>query len=97
MAVHRISDAPRPLAEDVSARSRNYMISMGVRTVLFILALIFTGWLRWAFFAGSLILPYAAVMLANEGKSRRSESLPPITPAAPELPAKESGSDDSTI
>ena len=97
MAVHRISDAPRPLAEDVSARSRNYMISMGVRTVLFILALIFSGWLRWAFFAGSLILPYVAVMLANEGKSRRSEALPPITHVPPALPTKESDSDDPTV
>lgn len=97
MAVHRISDAPRPLAEDVSARSRNYMISMGVRTVLFILALVFTGWLRWAFFIGSLILPYIAVMLANEGKTRRSESLPPITQVPPALPAEKSSSDESTI
>lgn len=97
MAVHRISDAPRPLAEDVSARSRNYMISMGVRTVLFILALVFTGWLRWAFFIGSLILPYIAVMLANEGKTRRSESLPPIAQVPPALPAEKSSSDESTI
>lgn len=97
MAVHRISDAPRPLAEDVSARSRNYMISMGVRTVFFILALVFSGWLRWVFFAGSLILPYIAVMFANEGKTRRAETLPPINNKPPELPAAEPPSDDTTI
>jgi len=97
VAVYRISDAPRPLAEDVSARSRNYMISMSVRTVLFILALIVSGWLRWAFFIGSLILPYIAVMLANEGKSRRSETLPPISHTPPALPQEDSFDNDSTI
>lgn len=96
MAVHRISDAPRPLAEDISARSRNYVISMAVRTVLFVLALIVSGWLRWVFLAGSLVLPYVAVMFANEGKTRRSEALPPITNVPPALPAEES-SDDPTV
>ncbi len=97
MAVHRISDAPRPLAEDVSARSRNYAISMAVRTVSFVLALIFSGWLRWVFFIGCLILPYVAVMLANEGKTRRAESLPPLANTPPALPAEESSDDDSTV
>lgn len=73
------------------------MISMGVRTVLFVLALIFSGWLRWVFFVGSLVLPYAAVMLANEGKSRRSQTLPPVVTNRPQITAEEAPNDDSTL
>lgn len=90
MAVHRITDAPRPLREDISARSRNYIISMSIRILCFIPAIIFTGWLRWVFFAAALILPFIAVMFANEGKARQEEPLPPVTHPRRELPSEES-------
>lgn len=66
--VHRITSARKGIAEDVRGRQRRYLVSMGVRTTCFLLAVIFAGWPRWFFIAGAVLLPYVAVVLANAGR-----------------------------
>jgi hypothetical protein len=85
--VYDITGARRSLSEDVAYRQRRYVISMSIRTVCFLLIIVVDGWLRWAFFAAALLLPYFAVIFANAGRERA-----PAAPAtfvehtAPQLP-----------
>jgi hypothetical protein len=66
----RITSASRPHSQDVRSRTRRYLISMGIRTLCFLLAVVFVGhWYTWVFLAGAVFLPYVAVVLANAGAS----------------------------
>ena len=69
-AVYQISDAQPGLSEDISARTRRYVISMGIRTVCFPIAVFTEGWVRWMFVAAALVVPYFAVIIANAGRER---------------------------
>jgi Protein of unknown function (DUF3099) len=67
----RITTAAPSREEDISGRQRRYVMSMGVRTVCFVAAvLVGAGWLRWVLVAAALLLPYVAVVMANAGGSR---------------------------
>jgi fatty acid desaturase len=62
----RITSATPGRSRDVAARQRRYIISMAVRTACFLLAVVFAGEpLMWLFIAGSFVLPYVAVIMAN--------------------------------
>lgn len=62
----RITSATPGRSTDVAARQRRYIISMAVRTACFLLAVVFAGEpLMWVFIAGSFVLPYVAVIMAN--------------------------------
>ena len=64
----RITSASRPHSEDVRGRTRRYLISMGIRTVCFLLSVLTIGhWFMWVFLVGALVLPYVAVVMANTG------------------------------
>jgi hypothetical protein len=66
----RITTAPRSHSEDVAHRQRRYLISMGIRTLCFLLAVVSIGhWFMWLFIAGSFVLPYVAVVMANAGSA----------------------------
>lgn len=66
----RITSASRPQSEDISGRQRRYLISMGIRTVCVVLAVVSIGhWFVWVFAAGAVFLPYVAVVAANAGVS----------------------------
>ena len=67
-SVHRITTAQTGLSQEQKARTRRYLISMGIRTVCFLAAVITTGWVRWVFLAGAVFLPYLAVVMANAGR-----------------------------
>ena len=63
-----ITSASRPHSEDLQGRVRRYVISMGVRTLCFLLALASIGhWFVWVFLAAAIFLPYVAVVIANAG------------------------------
>src|SRR3954470_24434821 len=67
----RITTAASSRAEDISARQRRYVVSMGIRTVCFVAAvLVGDGWLRWVLVAAALLLPYVAVVMANATGSK---------------------------
>ncbi len=61
----RITTASSSRHADIAARQRRYLLSMSLRTVCFVGAVVTTGWLRWVLVAGALVLPYIAVVMAN--------------------------------
>ena len=66
----RITTAAPSKAEEIAARQRRYLFSMGIRTACFIGAVLADGWLRWVLIVGALFLPYVAVVMANVSTSR---------------------------
>jgi hypothetical protein len=73
--VYQITGARRGVRDDVDGRTRRYLVSMGIRTVCFVLAVVADGWLRWTLIAAALVLPYLSVVFANGGRER-IETLP---------------------
>ncbi|MEP7090443.1 MAG: DUF3099 domain-containing protein [Nocardioidaceae bacterium] len=62
----RITTAPRSHRDDIALRQRRYLISMSIRTVCFVLAVVSIGhWFLWVFLAASFFLPTIAVVVAN--------------------------------
>ena len=54
----------------MDSRTRRYLVSMGIRTVCFLLAVVASGWLRWVLIAAAVTLPYLSVVFANGGRER---------------------------
>lgn len=61
----RITSAHSSHSERIRGRQTRYLISMGVRTACFVLAVVTDGTLRWVFIVGAVVLPYIAVVVAN--------------------------------
>lgn len=72
--VYQITSAQVGLSKDQQARTRRYLVSMAIRTVCFLGAVLAQGWLRWAFVAGAVVLPYLAVVVANGGREPTKDS-----------------------
>ena len=68
-----ISSAKYGHSDEIPGRMKKYLISMIVRTACFIGAIFTEGVLRWVLIAGSLILPYIAVVVANAGQEQSFE------------------------
>ncbi|ACQ80574.1 conserved hypothetical protein [Beutenbergia cavernae DSM 12333] len=68
--VPSITSAPRSQTDEQHGRLGRYMLSMGIRTACFLLAIVTEGWLRWTFAAAAIVLPYIAVVFANAGRER---------------------------
>lgn len=66
--VYTITGARRGLSSEQSARTRRYLVSMGVRTACVVAAIFVPGWPRWVLIAGAVFLPYFAVVMANAGR-----------------------------
>jgi hypothetical protein len=75
--VPSITNAPEPLADDISRRQLRYLIQMGVRVVCFILAVVTWGhlplWVSILFIVAAVVLPYFAVIGANAGRERQDD------------------------
>jgi hypothetical protein len=60
------------MSEDIDYRQRRYLMSMGIRTVCFLVAVLLAGHAPWWVVAlpliGSLVLPYISVVFANGGR-----------------------------
>lgn len=68
-----ITSAPQSPLEEYSNRRRQYAIVMTTRIVCFLLAVVVTiTWLRVFFIIGALVLPWVAVIAANQVNSRRT-------------------------
>jgi len=87
----RITTASASRNEEIAGRQRRYVISMTIRTLCFIAAiLVGGGWLRWVLVAAALLLPYVAVVMANATHSRSDDfMLRPGASTHPELPTPE--------
>ncbi|GAA2453006.1 hypothetical protein GCM10010191_84360 [Actinomadura vinacea] len=71
--VYTVTDAPRPMSEDIGYRQRRYLISMGIRTGCFLGAVFAAAlgaplWAVGLLVAGALFLPYISVIFANGGR-----------------------------
>jgi hypothetical protein len=70
--VHLVTQARRPMSEDIRYRQHRYLIMMGIRTLCFVVALIlFVNHLHWLVLIpaiGAIFLPYIAVIFANGGR-----------------------------
>jgi hypothetical protein len=86
----RITTAAASREDDIRARQRRYVFSMGVRTLCFVGAvLVGSGVFMWILIAAAIFLPYVAVVMANavstksdgfalqEGSSERIQLGPP--------------------
>ena len=72
-AVYTVTDAPRPMSEDIGHRQRRYLMSMGVRTICFVGAVVAAvagapWWRALLMVVGAAVLPYVAVIFANGGR-----------------------------
>jgi hypothetical protein len=67
----RITTAPVNSTDDIDRRRRRYVVSMSIRTLCFVGAvLVGDNWFRWVLVAGAFTLPYIAVVLANVSAPR---------------------------
>jgi len=87
--VFAVTGLPASLQDDQSERMRRYLLSMGIRTVCFLLAVVAIVLLHWTavgwiLIVAAVILPYIAVVMANATRSRRSTNLGPVAPGNPE-------------
>lgn len=75
--VIRITAAPENPAEDIARRQRRYLISMTIRTLCFVGAVVAyrVPWLCFTLIAASFFLPFIAVVIANAASPRVAEHL----------------------
>jgi hypothetical protein len=78
----RITTATAGHSADLRHRQRRYLISMGIRTLCFVLAVVFMDvtWLMWLFITASFVLPYVAVVMANAGAAPETGQLDEVGP-----------------
>lgn len=67
---------------------RRYLLSMGIRTMCFLLAVVALAVLHWTLVGwllvvGAVVLPYIAVVVANATRSAGSIALGPPAPDKP--------------
>ncbi|HXR68353.1 MAG TPA: DUF3099 domain-containing protein [Dermatophilaceae bacterium] len=82
--VFSVTSLPASLEDDQAQRMRRYLVSMGIRTACFILAVVALAVLHWTvvgwgLVAGAVVLPYIAVVMANATRSPQSTPLAPVT------------------
>ncbi len=68
--VYRITTADPGLTEEQRSRTRRYLVSMTIRTLCFVGAVLAPNPWRWVLFVGAFLLPYIAVVMANAGQER---------------------------
>ena len=94
--VHLVTQARRPMSEDISYRQHRYLIMMGIRVICFAIAIIlFVAHLRWLVLVpavGAILIPYIAVVFANGG--REPDNVRGFMEHRMNLPAKREPSDD---
>ena len=86
----RITTARSSAADDMRSRQRRYAISMTIRLVCFIAAVVaWPGVLSWVFAAAAVFVPLFAVVAANAGDQRDDGFSLPSNAGAHELTARE--------
>jgi uncharacterized membrane protein YdbT with pleckstrin-like domain len=81
--VFAVTGLPASLRDDQDVRMRRYLVSMGVRTTCFVLAVVAIVALHWTLVGwilvvAAVILPYIAVVMANATRSLRGTYLGPV-------------------
>jgi predicted tellurium resistance membrane protein TerC len=84
-----ITELPSSPDEDRRARMIRYFVAMGIRMVCLVLCVVIPDWWRVIPAVGAIVLPYFAVVVANNasrrltGPVRRPGSLMPVAGASP--------------
>ena len=83
-----VTGLPTSLQDDQGERMRRYLVSMGIRTLCFILAVVALAvlhWTRigWTSVVDAVLLPHVAVVMSKGTRSRRSTALGPGTNTDP--------------
>lgn len=88
-----ITDARSGTSEEMATRQKRYAITMAFRTACFVSMVFVPGNFRWILFAGAVLLPYVAVVFANQVDTRspatsaiatgEAASAPQLTVGAP--------------
>lgn len=79
-ATQSVTSVPETLHDEQLKRIHRYLLTMGVRTVCFLLAVVTDGWVRWVCAGLAIVLPYIAVVMANAVRPRRGSPGSPVTP-----------------
>jgi hypothetical protein len=70
--VHLVTQARRPMSEDIAYRQHRYLLMMAIRTVCLVIAVILfvnhAGWFTAIPAVGAIVIPYFAVVFANGGR-----------------------------
>jgi Protein of unknown function (DUF3099) len=70
--VHLVTQARRPMSEDIRYRQNRYLIMMAIRTLCLAAAVLMfvnhLGWLSAIPAVGAIVIPYIAVVFANGGR-----------------------------
>ena len=79
-----ITEAAPSMAEQHAARKKRYAITMAVRGVCLVLGAVFNQivWLLLIFAVLGTVLPWIAVVMANDGPPKKRVSVPRPTPSA---------------
>ncbi|BDZ38113.1 DUF3099 domain-containing protein [Microbacterium suwonense] len=95
-----VTSLPLSPQDEAKRRVRHYAVTMGIRTVCFILMALVQpiGWWTFVFAAGAIFLPYIAVVAANAG----SDSTPvavesPVLELEPDAPAPDAAAEQPTV
>ena len=75
---HSITSVDTALSEDLSSRQTRYFVSMMIRTGCFIATIFLPSPWRWLTLAGSMLLPYVAVVIANAGREPNTQYSEPF-------------------
>jgi hypothetical protein len=81
-----VTSAPESRSEDQARRLRRYLVTMGIRTVCFVLVVVVDSWLRWVFAAAAVFLPFIAVVAANAVRPAVRGRVQPVVPVADPTP-----------
>lgn len=78
-----VTSARSAADDDINARMKHYLVTMGIRTGCFVLAFVTQGWVRWTCVGLAVVLPYIAVVFANAHAPRVAGRVSPVTPRDP--------------
>jgi len=84
--VQSVTSAPEARTEDQARRLKQYLFTMAIRTVCFILLVVIDAWYRWIFAVGAVFLPFVAVVAANAVMPRVAGRVRPVLPVADPTP-----------
>jgi Flp pilus assembly protein TadB len=74
--VHRITSAQPDPSQELVSRERTYLVMMAVRMAAIVVAVIVPGVWRWVAIAAGVLLPYVAVVLVNQARTRGTAADP---------------------
>ncbi|WP_307812456.1 DUF3099 domain-containing protein [Phycicoccus sp. CSK15P-2] len=79
--------------EDQKQRLKQYLVTMSIRTVCFVLVIVIDDWYRWVFAAAAVFLPFFAVVAANAVRPRVAGRRRMVTPQVDHTPLVTDGRD----